>query len=129
MSESIHIISETEPVLISPCVPPAPWIGGKSQLAFTLCPIIDAIPHTAYVEPFIGMGGIFFRRARRPKCEIINDWSKDVTNLFRILNRHFPQFCDVLKWQITSREEFDRLKNASPESLTDLERAARFLYL
>ena len=114
---------------VDPVDPVAPWLGGKSQLSKVLCPLIDRVPHVTYAEPFVGMGGIFFRRAKKPKAEVINDFLRDVTNLFRILNRHFPQFCDVLKWQVTSREEFERLKNENPNSLTDLERAARFLYL
>ena len=36
---------------------------------------------------------------------------------------------EVLKFQITSRREFDRLVKIAPGSLTDLQRAARFLYL
>jgi DNA adenine methylase len=36
---------------------------------------------------------------------------------------------DMLKWQLTSREEFERLNGQDPERLTDLQRAARFLYL
>nr|WP_255673873.1 DNA adenine methylase [Komagataeibacter sp. FNDCF1] len=34
-----------------------------------------------------------------------------------------------LRWQVTSRDEFERLKAAEACSLTDLERAVRFLYL
>jgi DNA adenine methylase len=52
-----------------------------------------------------------------------------MTNLFHILQRHYPQFMDTLKFQITSRREFERLKSCDPNTLTDLERAARFLYL
>jgi DNA adenine methylase len=36
---------------------------------------------------------------------------------------------DHLKFQITSRREFERLSATPPQTLTDLERAARFLYL
>ena len=36
---------------------------------------------------------------------------------------------DMLRWQITSRSEFERLLASAPGALTDLERAARFLYL
>lgn len=75
------------------------------------------------------MGGVFFRRDRKPRTEVINDISGDVTNLFRILQNHYQQFMDVLKWQITSRDEFNRLVGMAPETLTDLQRAARFLYL
>jgi DNA adenine methylase len=35
----------------------------------------------------------------------------------------------MLTWQIASRAEFDRLASVDPGTLTDLERAARFLYL
>jgi hypothetical protein len=87
------------------------------------------VPHTLYAEPFVGMGGIFFRRDQRPKCEVINDWSDDVATFFRILQRHYVPFMDMLRWQITSRAGFDRLRRQDPSTLTDLERAARFLYL
>jgi len=36
---------------------------------------------------------------------------------------------DALKFRITRRADFDRLSSADPSTLTDLERAARFLYL
>jgi len=109
--------------------PPAAWIGGKRQLAARLVGMINAIPHVTYAEPFVGMGGVFFRRTRAPRSEVINDRNGEVVNLFRILQRHYPQFMDTLKFQITSRREFDRLKACDPATLTDLERAARFLYL
>ncbi|CAH0339559.1 DNA adenine methylase [Rhizobium sp. CECT 9324] len=109
--------------------PPAAWIGGKRTLAPRLVSMIESIPHQRYAEPFVGMGGVFFRRRRVPRSEVINDRSGDVINLFRILQRHYPQFMDTLKFQITSRREFERLKACDPATLTDLERAARFIYL
>ncbi|HEV2674243.1 MAG TPA: DNA adenine methylase [Aliidongia sp.] len=109
--------------------PIAPYIGGKHKLAARITAIIEATPHDLYAEPFVGMGGIFLRRSRAAKVEIINDYSQDVATLFRILQRHFPQFLDVLKWQLTTRADFDRLAQVDPTTLTDLERAARFLYL
>lgn len=109
--------------------PPAAWIGGKRTLAPRLVKLIEETQHHLYAEPFVGMGGVFFRRRRVPKSEVINDRSGEVVNLFRILQRHYPQFMDTLKFQITSRREFERLKACNPETLTDLERAARFIYL
>lgn len=114
---------------VAPVKPIAAYIGGKRNLSARLVAKIGQVPHRAYVEPFVGMGGVFFRRDRRPTLEVINDISADVTNLFRILQRHYQQLLDVLKWQITSRAEFERLSHVDPETLTDLERAARFLYL
>ena len=118
-----------ESMKIKPTKTPAAYLGGKRLLAKRICKIIDTIPHDTYAEAFVGMGGIFFRRTTMPKAEVINDYSKDVANLFRILQRHYPQFMDTLRFQTAGRHEFDRLKQANPDTLTDLERAARFLYL
>ncbi|NTT88557.1 DNA adenine methylase, partial [Tabrizicola fusiformis] len=114
---------------VTPVAPVAPWIGGKRNLAKRICTILDTVPCTTYAEPFVGMGGIFLRRTRCPRAEVINDAGRDVANLFRILQRHYPQFLDVLRFQLTTRFEFNRLVDTNPETLTDLERAARFLYL
>lgn len=112
-----------------PAAPPAPYLGGKRNLAKRIVAQLAEIPHATYVEPFIGMGGIFLRRPFRARCEVINDISTDVANLFRVLQRHYVALMDMLRWQLTSRAEFERLLAANAETLTDLERAARFLYL
>lgn len=114
---------------VAPVRPVSAYLGGKRALSKRLIEIINATPHNLYAEPFVGMGGVFLRRTARPKVEIINDLSADVTTLFRILQRHYPQFLDTLKWQLSSRSEFDRLMKVNPDTLTDLERAARFLYI
>ena len=114
---------------VAPVRPVAGYIGGKRNLSGRLVEMIAATPHRLYAEPFVGMGGVFFRRRHAPPAEVINDISTDVATLFRILQRHYQQFMDVLKWQVASRHEFDRLMRTDPATLTDLERAARFLYL
>ena len=114
---------------VRPIRPAAPYVGGKRNLSARLVDLIEATPHSRYCEPFVGMGGVFLRRRTRPRVEIINDWSADVANLFRILREHYPQFMEVLRFQITTRAEFERLIEVDPDTLTDLQRAARFLYL
>jgi len=114
---------------VKPTLPVAPYIGGKRNLAKTIIARIDQIPHQTYAEPFVGMGGVFLRRTRQPRAEVINDYSRDVATFFRILQRHYAAFMDMMKFQITSRREFERLVDTDPATLTDLERAARFLYL
>ena len=113
----------------TPTTPVAPWLGGKRNLAKRICAIIDATPCVTYAEPFVGMGGIFLRRSTQPRAEVINDRGRDIANLFRILQRHYPQFLDTLRFQLTTRAEFERLVATNPDTLTDLERAGRFLYL
>lgn len=110
-------------------LPIAPYIGGKRNLARQLVELIGSVPHHCYAEPFVGMGGVFLRRPEPARAEVINDASADVATFFRILQRHYPQFMDTLRFQITSRRRFEELVRTDPTTLTDLERAARFLYL
>jgi DNA adenine methylase len=114
---------------ISPTEPAAAWIGGKRLLAQRICAILATTPHAAYCEPFVGMGGVFLRRAMRPRVEVINDAAGDVVTLFRVIQRHPEALFRELRWRPAARSEFDRLRGQAPEQLTDVERAARFLYL
>jgi DNA adenine methylase len=109
--------------------PPAAYLGGKRNLAKRHCAIIESIPHRTYVEPFVGMGGVFLRRATPAPVEVINDLAGDVANLFRVIRRHYEPFVDELRWLIASRAEFERQRDLEPRLLTDIERAVRFLYL
>lgn len=114
---------------VTPTATPADYIGGKRNLARRITALIEQTPHTTYAEVFVGMGGIFLKRQTAPAAEVINDYSGEVANLFRILQRHYPQFMDTLRFQLSGRREFDRLKASDPATLTDLERAGRFLYM
>ena len=120
---------ETDLHPVRPVRPVAGYIGGKRNLARRLVGLIGTIPHQTYAEPFVGMGGIFLRRATRPKAEVINDWSGDVSTFFRVLQHHYAAFLDMCRFQITSRANFQKLVALDPSSLTDLQRSARFLYL
>jgi DNA adenine methylase len=123
------IVERVRMTPVRPVTPVAPYFGGKRNLAKRVISRIARVPHVAYVEPFVGMGGIFLRRPFKVGSEVINDISGDVVVLYRILQHHYQAFMDVLRWQLTSREHFERLLAENPDSLTDLRRAARFLYL
>lgn len=107
----------------------AAYIGGKRNLSKKLVGIINEIPHKLYAEPFVGMGGVFFKRDIPAKNEAINDFSKDVANFFRVVQKHQDEFIKHLKWYLNSRILFENLAATPPEVLTDIERAVRFYYL
>lgn len=107
----------------------AAYVGGKRQLAKLLVPAIEGYVHDLYAEAFVGLGGVFFRRRIVPRVEVINDRSEDVATLFRVLQHHYVAFMDYMRYQLTSRAEFERLSLQAPGSLTDIQRSARFLYL
>lgn len=114
---------------LKPVEPLAGYIGGKRKLAKKIINVINQIPHERYVEPFLGMGGIFLRRNKIVGEEVINDINKDIINLFRVVQRHKDALIELCQWQISSRDEFYRLRTLPRESLTDIERAFCFLYL
>jgi DNA adenine methylase len=109
--------------------PVAGYVGGKKQLARRLAGMIEGTPHSLYGEVFAGMAGVFFKRETAPKVEVLNDYSRDVATFFRVLQNHYQALMDMLRWQLTSREEFARLNAMDPSHLTDLQRAARFIYV
>jgi DNA adenine methylase len=72
---------------VPPAAPVAPWLGGKKRLHGLIIERIEGLPHKTYVEPFVGMGGVFLRRRLRPRLEVANDLNGEIVNLFRILQR------------------------------------------
>ena len=114
---------------IAPAEPLAPWFGGKKYLATRIIERIEVVPHDCYAEPFCGMGGVFLRRARRPRSEILNDANGEIVNLFRIVREHPDELARQFDWALSSRTEFGRLVATPPGILTDVQRAPRFAFL
>ncbi len=117
-----HIpVKETKPL--------APYFGGKARMAHHITARIADIPHQCYAEPFIGMGGVFLRRPYKASVEVINDINGEIINLFRIVQQHHQPFMDLMQYQLHCRSEFERHLKTDPATLTDIQRAIRFLYL
>lgn len=106
--------------------PIVPWIGGKRRLADLLIPRFPV--HKCYVEVFAGGAALYFLRPPAD-VEVINDVNGELVNLYRVVQRHLEEFVRQFKWMLTSRQVFKWLQDTPPETLTDIERAARFYYL
>ena len=104
------------------------WPGGKRRLAKQLIPIISSRPHTCYVEAFAGGGSMFFLRLPA-EVEVLNDVNGEVINLYRVVKNHLEEFLRQFKSALASRQLFEWAKETPPEVLTDIQRAARYLYI
>lgn len=105
---------------------PIPYIGGKNRLA---AQIIELFPqHITYVEPFAGGAQVFFRK-EPSKVEVLNDLDYEIVNFYRVCQSHYEELVRYLRFTIASRQWFTILKATDPGMLTDIQRAARFLYL
>jgi len=107
-------------------VPIIPWMGGKRRLADKLIPRFPA--HTCYVEVFAGGAALYFLRPPA-EVEVINDINGELVNLYRVVKHHLEEFVRQFKWALSSRDVFKWLQDTPPETMTDVQRAARFFYL
>jgi DNA adenine methylase len=104
------------------------YMGGKSLLAKTIIPKIPK--HRCYVEVFAGAAWLMFKKDEDiSKVEVINDINKDLVTLYRVVKHHLEEFVRYFKWCLVARDEFYRLRKEDPETLTDIQRSARFYYL
>ncbi|MBI2954996.1 MAG: DNA adenine methylase [Chloroflexi bacterium] len=116
-------------VATKPINSPFKWVGGKSRLRQT---IVKMMPECdCYVEVFAGAAWVLF--GKRPShVEILNDLDGEVVNFFKVIKNKPNEFLESFELDLVSREEFERLRSITAESLaewTDIQRAHRFYYL
>jgi DNA adenine methylase len=105
---------------------PLSYIGGKRAIANQ---IIATFPkHTTYVEVFAGGAQVLFHK-EPSQVEVINDLDGEIVNFFRICQSHFEELVRYLQFMVVSRTWHVLLKATDPATLTDVQRAARHLYL
>lgn len=107
--------------------PIIPWIGGKRRLADRLIPLFPQ--HSCYVEVFCGGAALFFLRPQAADVEVLNDINGELVCLYRVVQNHLEEFVRQFKWALSSRKIFEWQQMTRPETLTDIQRAARFFYL
>lgn len=107
--------------------PIVPWMGGKRRLAKSLLSLFP--DHQCYVETFAGGAALFFKRPEPAKVEVLNDLNGDLVCLYRVVQHHLEEFVRQFKWALSSRQIFEWQKMTRVETLTDIQRAARFFYL
>ena len=108
------------------------WVGGKRQLLDSIMPLVKKDCST-YVEPFVGGGAVLFELA--PKKAIINDYNKELINVYVTIKDNPLELIEKLKFHAenNSEEYFYKIRSLDRtylfSQLTDVERAARIIYL
>ena len=105
---------------------PLAWLGGKSRLADQIIELMP--PHTTYCEVFAGAAWVFFKKPES-KVEIINDINRELVTLYRCVQHHLPELVQQFRWMLVAREQFDIFMKTPADTLTDIQRSARFFYL
>jgi DNA adenine methylase len=105
---------------------PLSYIGGKNRLAKQ---IIEIFPkHTTYVEAFAGGAQVFFKK-EPSDVEVLNDLDGEIVNFYRVCQSHHEELLRYFRFTLISRTWFELQKATNPQSLTDIQRAARHLYI
>ena len=106
--------------------PIVPWPGGKRRLLKYL--LSDIPNHSSYVEAFAG--GVALLLAKDPvKAEVINDTDAELVRLYRCVAHHLDELVRQFRWALVSREMFRWAQLQHVDTLTDIQRAARYYYL
>lgn len=106
------------------------WIGGKKQLRETIVSRFPKEGIQKYVEVFGGAGWVLFHREKYAPKEVYNDINSNLVNLFRMMQHHPEAVEKELEYALNSREMYQMCrKTIDREDLTEIQRAARFLFL
>ncbi|MBQ7559361.1 MAG: DNA adenine methylase [Synergistaceae bacterium] len=112
-------------------MPVLKWVGGKRQLIETYTPLLPK-KISSYCEPFIGGGALFFHL--QPKTAYINDINQDLMRVYNVIKNNVEELIEELNKYKNEQEFFYTVRDWDRDkylykSLSDIEKAARILYL
>jgi DNA adenine methylase len=102
------------------------WAGGKTQL---LSKIVPKMPkqYGKFIEPFIGGGALFFHV--QPTSSVIADINPELINLYKTVAHEADKLIEALHCLQNNEDEFYRLRALDWIKLTNVEAAARTIFL
>src|SRR5947208_694046 len=102
------------------------WAGSKRKL---IPQLLRHVPEgfDRYIEPFGGSACLFF--ALRPDRAIIADLNQELIETYRTLRSH-PKLVHRAVFNMPrTKRYYYAIRDRTPQALSDVEKAARFLYL
>jgi DNA adenine methylase len=124
--ESVHPLSMESAAKAEILPPLLRWAGSKRKL---LPRLLSHVPKNfkRYVEPFSGSACLFF--AARPASAIIADLNAQLIEAYQVVRAHPLKTARALSGMSSERTAYYSVRSQVPASLTEVERAARFIYL
>lgn len=112
------VVSRVEPIL--------KWPGGKRWAVPILHEFLPPV-YDKYIEPFFGAGALFF--SIKPENAILSDINADLINFYKVLREDGASLTRFLRahQEKHSKEYYYKIRSTSFDS--NVESAARFLYL
>jgi len=108
------------------------WAGGKTQLLGQIAPMLPE-RFEGYAEPFVGSAALFFwlRRNRHSFSALLIDRNDELVNCYVVVRDQVDRLIPLLAGLQARhcKRFYYQVRGQRPESLSELERAARFIYL
>ncbi|GMQ82679.1 MAG: DNA adenine methylase [Rhodothermia bacterium] len=102
------------------------WAGSKRQLVPRLSTYWGS-QYDRYVEPFVGSACLFFNL--EPASALLGDINADLIQTYRVVQKQPCELSKALRRWRNDRDEYYGIRALQPENLSEVERAARFIYL
>lgn len=104
------------------------WAGGKRKLVPTILSLIPPA-FNRYIEPFLGGGAVAFTLKHTPM--LLNDANAELINAYEVVRDDLNALVQELDNHQTNHSEsyYYEVRKQTPNTLTKLQQAARFIYL
>lgn len=108
------------------------WAGGKGRMIGYIIPRMPPKIRT-YFEPFLGGGAVFFELARQKRFEnaVIGDCNEELVNAYKVIKGDIDKLVNELQTgdYKYGKANYLRIRALVPQNLTNLQRAARMIFL
>jgi DNA adenine methylase len=126
LAASTTHIPKVSPVTISAPPPLLRWAGSKRKLLGQLTPYWTR-EHERYVEPFMGSAALFF--ALQPARALLGDINAELVETLQLVRERAQDVFKILIDLPQGKANYYTLRNVAPGNLSEVARAARFIFL
>jgi DNA adenine methylase len=126
-------VEEAKKIMAGKASPFVKWVGGKRQLLrqfrdLGLYPPEGFDPNThTYFEPFVGGGAVFFDLL--PRHAVLSDMNKELVVTYNAIKHDVEVLIAALKKHKYDKVHFLKVRAQDTAKLSNVEIAARFIYL
>ncbi len=104
------------------------WAGGKRKLIPDFAPYFPPMQQIErYFEPFLGGGAVFFH-LQHP-CSFLSDSNEDLIEVYQVVKNKVEDLIQALQKHRNEEAYYYQVRSQNPETLSSVERAARFIFL
>lgn len=133
LADKNNLIEDASKIIAEKPKPFVKWVGGKRQLLSQFRkmklypPEQFNIKTGRYFEPFVGGGAVFFDLL--PEKGFLSDLNKELVITYNVIKNNVEDLIKSLKKHKTDKDYFLNIRSQGVDTLTDINRASRFIYL